>query len=386
LPLNFKEKSDFQRIENPDTFTEKDKYYTASQWQLVWTKFKKHRLAIVGMVILLILYSTAIFAEFIAPYVPTDRREKFIFAPPQQIRFIDEEGRFHLRPFVYSLIADRDLRTLRRIYTLDTTQRHHLYFFVRGETYRLWGHFETSIKLFGVKEGTLFLMGTDNLGRDLFSRAVIGSQISLSIGLVGVFLGFIIGLIIGGISGYFGGVIDNTIQRVIEFLISVPTLPLWMSLSAAIPKGWPPLQVYFAITLVLSLVGWGGLARVVRGKLLELREEDYIMAAKVAGASEAKIITSHLIPGFISYLIVSMTLSVPGMILGETALSFLGLGLRPPTISWGVLLADAQSLAVIAHSPWMMIPGLLVVLVVLSFNFVGDGLRDAADPYKQRGV
>jgi len=238
------------------------------------------------------------------------------------------------------------------------------------------------VHLFGVQDGVVFLFGTDKLGRDLFTRNVYSSSISLSIGLVGVALAFFLGCLIGGVSGFYGGIIDNVIQRIIEFLRSVPTIPLWMGLSAALPPQWPPLRIYFGITLILSLVGWSGLARIVRGKLLELREEDFVLAAKLAGASDARIIGRHMLPGFLSYLIVDITFSIPDMIIGETALSFLGLGLRPPVVSWGVLLQDAQNIRTITQQPWLLIPALFIIVVILMFNFVGDGLRDAADPYK----
>jgi peptide/nickel transport system permease protein len=255
-------------------------------------------------------------------------------------------------------------------------------FFVRGNSYKVWNLFRTDVHLFGVENGYIFLFGTDTLGMDLFSRTIYGARISMSIGLVGVFFTFLLGLIIGGISGYFGGVIDSTIQRSIDLLISIPTIPLWMALAAALPRDWPVVRTYFMITVILSVIGWGSLARVVRGKLLSLREEDFVMAARLAGATEGVIIARHLLPSFASYIIVSITLSIPSMILGETALSFLGLGMQPPAVSWGVLLKDAQNIVAIAHHPWQLIPCLFVIVTVLMFNFIGDGLRDAADPYR----
>ena len=345
-------------------------------------KFNKHKLAILGGIILALFYFTALFSEFFSPYDIYKRYPEQMYAPPQRIHFFDEEG-FHLRPFVYQIEGEFDPAIFRTIYTLNTTKKHPLYFFVRGAEYELWNLFDSDIHFFGVKEpGTVFLFGTDKLGRDLFSRNISAARISLSIGLVGVALSFILGSVFGGISGYYGGVTDTIIQRIIEFLISIPTIPLWMGLAAAMPLGWSSLKIYLGITIILSVVGWCGLARVVRGKFLELREEDFVTAAKVSGASEGRIITKHLLPSFSSYLIVSLTLSIPGMILGETSLSFLGLGLRPPAVSWGVLLSEGQNVQTIILHPWLLLPALFVVVVVLTFNFLGDGLRDAADPYK----
>ncbi len=363
-----------------EKFTAEERYYLASQWQLMWRKFKKHKLALVGASMLIILYVAAIFCGFFSPY-HIYTRSKYLYAPPQKIHFFDEEG-FHLRPFVYELEGGRDPVTLHPKYSVDKTKKHPIYFFVHGDEYKFWGLFETDIHLFGVKEGVIFLFGTDKLGRDLFSRNMYASRISLSIGLVGVAIAFVLGCLLGGISGYYGGVADTIIQRIIEFSISIPTIPLWMALSAALPPRWSPIKVYFGITVILSILAWSGLARVVRGKFLELREEDFVMAAKISGASDQRIITGHLLPSFLSYLIVDLTLRIPWMILGETVLSFLGLGIRPPAVSWGALLKDGQNIRTVAQSPWLFIPGLFVILTVLAFNFLGDGLRDAADPYK----
>jgi peptide/nickel transport system permease protein len=354
--------------------------YTASQLQLIWWNFKKHKLALFALFILAVLYITVIFFQFVSPYSKETRFSRFQYAPPQRVRFFDE-GKFNLRPFVYGYKTELNMETFRRTYVVDKTKKYPIYFFAEGDSYKLWNLFETNKHLFGTKEGHIFLFGTDRLGRDLFSRTISGASISLTIGLIGVFLTFIIGVFLGSISGYYGGKIDAVIQRMIEILISIPQIPLWMALAAAVPRDWPILKVYFSIVLILSLVGWGGLARVVRGKFLSLRNEDFVMAAKYSGASDWWIITKHLIPSFISYIIVSITLSIPGMILGETGLSFLGLGLQPPAVSWGVLLQDAQSLTAIAHHPWLLIPGAFVIVTVLMFNFLGDGLRDAADPY-----
>ena len=364
-----------------EELTAEERYYVASQWQLIWRKFKKHKLALFGGSILIILYVVAMFSEFFSPYNIYKRYPKYIYCPPQRIHFFDEEG-FHLRPFVYGLESKPDPVTLRRKYAVDKTKKYPIYFFVRGSEYELWNLFPGDRHLFGAKEGPLFLFGTDKLGRDLFSRNIYASRISLSIGLVGVAISFVLGCGLGGISGYYGGVADTIIQRIVEFSISIPTIPLWMALSAALPPRWSAIKVYFGITVILSVIGWSGLARVVRGKLLELREEDFVMAARISGASEPGIIVRHLLPSFASYLIVSLTLRIPWMILGETSLSFLGLGIRPPAVSWGALLKDGQNIRTVAQSPWLLIPGLFVIVTVLAFNFLGDGLRDAADPYK----
>ena len=356
-----------------------EEYFLASQWQLMWRKLRRHRLALAGATVLALLYLVAIFAEFFAPHDIFQRHNDYINAPPQLVRVLDQ-GSVQM-PFVYPLVQTRNEVTLRREYAPDTTRRLPLVLFVRGDRYKLWGIFRTNVHFFGTRGGEAFLLGTDRLGRDMLSRVIHGARISLSIGLVGVFISFVLGCILGGISGYYGGTPDLIVQRAIEFIISIPTIPLWMALSAALPANWPALRVYFAITVILALQGWAGLARVVRGKLLELREEDFVMAARIAGQGAGDIIRRHLLPSFMSYLIVNITLAIPGMILGETALSFLGLGLRPPVVSWGVLLKDAQNFRTVAIHPWLLIPGIFVVVTVLMFNFLGDGLRDAADPY-----
>ncbi|MGC8718193.1 MAG: ABC transporter permease [bacterium] len=359
--------------------TVEERVYLASQWQLIWWRFRRHKLAIISGVILIIIYLLAIFCEFISPYDPNKYDIRYTYAPPQIIH-IFRDGKL-VRPFVYGYKIELDQQTLRRVYRPDPSQIYQVDFFGRGDPYKFWGRWESDIHLIGVKEGTIFLLGTDRMGRDMFSRILYGARISTSIGLIGVFLSFVLGLIIGGFSGYYGGLFDNFVQRAIEFIRSIPTIPLWMALSAALPPHWPPIRVYFGITIILSLIGWTGLARVVRSRFLSLREEDFVMAARLVGASEWRIIMRHMVPSFMSYIIANITLSIPGMILGETSLSFLGLGLRPPTISWGVLLQEAQNVRTVALSPWLLLPGVFVIITVLAFNFLGDGLRDAADPY-----
>lgn len=360
----------------------REELYMASAWKLMGRKFFKHKLAIIGMTVLGLFYSVAIFCEFFAPADIFKRNVDRMGAPPQRIRIL-HEGQLR-RPFVYDHIVGMDEVTLAWIFEFDETKPYPIRFFVKGDEYEFWGLFKTRIHFIGVDEpGTLFLFGGDELGRDLLSRILYAARVSLSIGLVGVAISFILGCIIGGVSGYFGGSVDMLIQRLIEFLGGIPNIPLWIVLSAAVPTTWSPLRVYFGITVILSIIGWTGLARTVRGKILQLKTEDYVLAAKIAGCSEMRIITRHLLPGFMSYLIVSLTLGIPGMILGETSLSFLGLGLRAPVVSWGVLLQQAQNIRTVAFHPWLLLPGIFVIIAVLCFNFVGDGLRDAADPYKQ---
>ena len=429
-----------------------EQFLIASQWRLMWWKFRKHRVAVASLVILMFFYAVAIFCEFISPANPRQRHAEYVFAPRHKIHFFDAHGHVHLWPFVYRMPKGIIDESLSRHYALlrvplgaeddddgfddrlvleklrhafashdihlsenatvqvqdsgyrwrifdrdrafavenvgdainvyDRSTKQSLRLFVGGDEYRMWGLFPMRAHLFGLEDGRpLFLLGADHLGRDLLSRIFYGSRISLSIGLVGVLLSLVIGCVVGGISGYFGGWVDNVIQRFIETLLSLPTIPLWMGLSAAFPPTWPPLRIYFGIVVILSLLGWTGLARVIRGKVISLREEDFAMAARLSGATEWWTIRKHMLPSFFSYIVVSTTLAVPAMILGETTLSYLGIGLREPVVSWGVLLQQAQNIQVVSEYPWIMTPAIFVIAAVLAFNFVGDGLRDAADPY-----
>lgn len=370
-----------------------DQIYVATQWQLMWWKFRKHKLAVISTVVVALLYLMALLCEFIAPYDPNAKISQFKYASPVKLHWVRPDGSFSLRPFIYGLRREQDARTLRWSYFEDTTRLYPVSLFIHGDPYEWWGIWKADIHLIGVEgltsdasdasDATFSILGRDRLGRDMASRVIYGSRVSMSIGLVGVALSLSLGILLGGISGYYGGIVDTIIQRVIEFLRSMPSIPLWMSLAAAVPPDWPPLRVYFGITVILSFIGWTGMARVVRGRFLSLREEDFVMSARLAGSSELRIILRHMVPSFLSYIIASITLSIPGMILSETSLSFLGLGLRPPVISWGVLLQEAQNVRSVALAPWLLLPALGVVMAVLAFNFMGDGIRDAADPYSR---
>jgi peptide/nickel transport system permease protein len=358
------------------------KYYSASQWTLIWWRFRRHRAAMIAVSLLCFMGLLGIFAEFVAPYGPTTRDTKYIDGAPQIPSFCDHNG-CSIRPFVHGVKTKRDPVTLRAISVPDPEKRVYLTFFAQGEKTELLGFINTDIHLFLLddEKAKLHLWGTDDLGRDVFSRTIYATRTSLSIGVLGVLISFVLALIIGGIAGYAGGWIDNIIQRITEVIRVVPIIPLYMGLAAAMPKEWSTTQVYFAMTLILGLFGWPTLARRIRSQLLSIRTEDYVIAAKLAGARPFRIISQHMLPSFTSFIIVDLVISFPYMILSETALSFVGLGLRPPTVSWGVLLQQAQSVRVIEQTPWLFIPAVFVVVAVLAFTVVGDGLRDAADPY-----
>jgi peptide/nickel transport system permease protein len=354
----------------------------ASQYKLIWRRFTKHKVAVGSLVVLILLYLGAIFADFLAPYPKNFRIPNVQYSSPT-VMHVFEPGKGLSRPFVYGMTKKLDARTFTYKTLPDTSQKWYLHFFVKTEPYKLLGFIPLSRRLFGVDNGYIALFGSNKLGMDVFSQTLYASRISLSIGLIGVAISFLLGVILGGISGYFGGTIDVIIQRVIEFILCLPQIPLWIAFSAAIPNRWTGIQTFFAITIILSFVGWAGLARVVRGRLISMREEDYVMAARLAGTRDGAIIRRHLLPGFMSYLVVNITLAIPGMILAETTLSFLGIGILPPDVSWGSMLQDANNLTMIFSYPWYLIPCIFVVLAVLVFNFIGDGLRDAADPYSR---
>ncbi len=356
----------------------------ATQWQLMWWRFRRHRLAMTSAVVVLLIYLVAVLAEFLAPFPPDRFAADYTYAPPQRLRlWRDTANGRRLQPHVLGYRVEIEQEALRRIFVPDPEVIYEVGWLVHGAPYRLLGFIDTDRHLLGPRdpEAPMYLLGADKLGRDMFSRLIYGTRISMSIGLVGVALSLLLGILLGGVSGYYGGTPDNIIQRTIEFIRSVPTIPLWMGLAAALPTDWPPLRLYFGITVILSFIGWTELARVVRGRFLSLRTEDFVIAARLDGVGELRIIMHHMVPSFLSHIIASLTLAIPNMILAETSLSFLGLGLRPPTVSWGVLLQEAQNIRTVATAPWLFATGGAVFLAILALNFVGDGLRDAADPY-----
>jgi peptide/nickel transport system permease protein len=367
-----------------DLTDDETELFFAGQMTLIWRNFRKHKLAFVSLIITVAIYAVAIFAEFLAPYDPGSYSAGATYAPPQPLRIVDRSGEQpRLRLHVLGYTTERNLDTLALDYVEDPSAVIPMGFFVRGEPYNLFGLIPGTRKLLGPKDpnARVYLLGADRLGRDMLSRIIHGARISMSVGLVGVMISLILGITLGGISGYFGGRVDDFIQRLIEFVRSIPTIPLWLGLAAAVPRDWSPIQVYFAITVILSAIGWTSLARTVRGKFLAVRTEDFVLAAQLDNASQGRIIFEHMLPSFTSHIIASMSLAIPQMIISETALSFLGLGLREPAVSWGVLLQNAQNIRAISQAPWLLLPALAVIVSVLALNFVGDGLRDAADPY-----
>jgi peptide/nickel transport system permease protein len=362
---------------------DRQRIFVASQWQLMWWRFRKHRVAVASTIVVAGFYLVVLGADFLAYSDPSASEAQRSLMPPQLIHWFDDR---RFRPHVYGLKGARDQKTFKRVYQPDPSQKIPVRFFAQGFEYRFLGVIPMSRHLIGVDPGrdastTIFLLGTDVQGRDLWSRLVYGTRVSLTIGLLGVTLSLVLGVVLGGLSGFYGGVTDTVIQRIIEILRSIPTIPLWMGLAAALPRDWTILQIYFAITIIISLLGWTELARVIRGRFLALREEDFVVSARLVGCSQMRTIFVHMVPSFMSHIIAATTLALPAMIISETALSFLGLGLRPPAISWGVLLQQAQNVQTVAISPWLMIPAVPVIIAVMAFNFLGDGLRDAADPY-----
>lgn len=359
-----------------------ERFAVASQRQLIWWRFRRHNLAMVGAIVLICFYTAAIFADFLAYADPQHTNGDRALKPPQSVHWFGDGGAL---PYVHPVVAHRDPETFERTYTEDESENLSIELFAEGYEYKFLGLISTNLHLIGVEgeraEDSLAILGTDDEGRDVFSRLLVATRTSLSIGLVGVALSLMLGSVLGAVSGYYEGIVDTVIQRAIEVLRSIPVIPLWMGLAAAMPIGWSPMRVYFFITVIISLIGWTELARVVRGRFLQIRSEDFVTAAELVGARPRRVIFVHMLPLFTSHIIAATTLALPLMIIAETSLSFLGLGLRPPAVSWGVMLQQAQNIQTVALSPWLFLPVVPVVVAVLAFNFVGDGLRDAADPY-----
>ena len=371
------------REPSPAVTRREQRIFVASQWQLMWWRFRKHKVAVASALVVLGFYLVVAAADFLAYADPDVSEAQRSLMPPQHVYWFDG---WQFAPYVHGVKGARDPLTFKRVYRADPEQKIRIRFFAEGFEYRLLGLIPTTRHLIGVDAGldpnrTIFLLGTDVQGRDLWSRLMYGTRISLTIGLLGVTASLVLGVVLGGLSGFYGGAVDTVIQRTIEILRSIPTIPLWMGLAAALPREWTVLQVYFAITVIISLLGWTELARVVRGRFLAMREEDFVVSARLVGCSRLRTIFVHMVPSFMSHIIAATTLALPAMIISETALSFLGLGLRPPAISWGVLLQQAQNVQTVAISPWLMLPAIPVIVAVMAFNFLGDGLRDAADPY-----
>ena len=357
---------------------------SASQWRLIWRRFKRHRVGMVGGITILVLVFLTLFASFISPYHYATSFKRYPLAPPTRIHFFDENG--FRGPFVYAIVRTRDPVTNRESYQIDKSVKCPIRFFVHGDEYKLWGLFKTDLHLFGVAEPCkLFLFGSDRFGRDIFSRTLFGGWIDLSIGPLSLVFSMLLGILIGGISGYYGGKVDILIQRTIEVFQSFPALPIWLALAATFPKNWSSTMTFYGLVMIFSLLGWPGLARVIRGQILALREKEFALAAKAIGASDMRIILRHLLPNITSYLVVVATLAIPGMILGEATISFLGYGIKEPMTSWGLLLHQANEISRFRDTPWLLIPGAFIVIAVLAFNFLGDALRDAVDPYSVKG-
>ncbi len=360
--------------------------YAASQWKLVWWRFRRHKLAMAGLAVVIALYVVSLFPEFLAIADPHERNAKKLYLSPTPVQILD--GWLPM-PFVYGLKSERNPETLALEFEPDTSKKYRIQWITRGYEYKLFGFFTTDWHLMGLDTeddlAAFHILGTDRMGRDLWSRLMLATRISMSVGLLGVIISLFLGILLGGLSGYYSGAVDVTIQRMIEFLRSIPTIPLWIALAAAVPRDWSVVKVYFAITVLISFIGWTTLAREVRGRFLVLREDDFVIAARIYGSGAMRTIFRHMVPNFISHIIATTTLAVPTMIIAETSLSFLGLGLRQPVISWGVLLFEAQNIRAVSSAPWLLVPGAFVLLSVLAFNFMGDGLRDAADPYSIHG-